>query len=106
MIRNHRSVTALQAAHESPTLAHLAGLANESSARLKSIQGLIPKSLLGSIKAGPIDGTVWCLILENNAVAAKLRQLMPALQAHLRSKGWEVTSIRLKVQMSSSSLGR
>lgn len=106
MIRNHRSVTALQAAHESPTLAHFANLANESSARLESIQGLIPKSLLSSIKAGPIDGTVWCLLLENNAVAAKLRQLMPALQVHLIAKGWEVTSIRLKVQMSSLPLSR
>lgn len=101
MIRNHRSVTALQAAHESPALAHLALLAAESSARLKSIESLVPKPLLKSIQAGPIDGTVWCLILENNAVAAKLRQLMPALEAHLRSKGWEVTAIRLKVQMSS-----
>nr|WP_315465359.1 hypothetical protein [uncultured Rhodoferax sp.] len=106
MIRNHRSVTALQAAHESPTLAYLAALTEESAARLKSIQSLIPKSLQSSIKAGPIDGPVWCLILENNAVSAKLRQLMPAIQAHLRSKGWEVTSIRLKVQMSSPSLGR
>ncbi|WP_296509215.1 DciA family protein [Rhodoferax sp.] len=101
MIRNHRSITALQAAHESPTLSHLAALAKESSARLQSLQGVIPSPLLRYIKAGPIEGSTWCLLLENNAVAAKLRQLMPALQAHLRSKGWEVTSIRLKVQMSS-----
>ncbi|TAF88088.1 MAG: hypothetical protein EAZ54_00290 [Curvibacter sp.] len=101
MMKNHRSVTALQAAQESPTLSHLAHLAGESTARLKSLEGLIPQTLRKSIKAGPIDGTVWCLILDNNAVAAKLRQLMPSLQAHLRSKGWEVTSIRLKVQMSS-----
>jgi len=101
MSKNHRSVTALQAAHESPTLAHLADLSAESKARLKSIDGLIPKGLQSSIQAGPIEGSVWCLILDNNAVAAKLRQLTPAIQAHLRSKGWEVTSIRLKVQMSS-----
>jgi hypothetical protein len=101
MIRNHRSVSALQAAHESPTLSHFAALAKESNARLKSLEGLIPGVLLKNIKAGPIDGSTWCLLLDNNAVAAKLRQLMPALQAHLRSKGWEVTSIRLKVQMSS-----
>jgi hypothetical protein len=42
---------------------------------------------------------VWCLILDNNAAAAKIRQLLPALQSHLRVKGWEVNSIRLKVQI-------
>jgi hypothetical protein len=101
MIRNHRSVTALQAAHESPTLSHLSALTKESSARLKSLESLIPSALLKNIKPGPIEGSTWCLLLDNNAVAAKLRQMMPALQAHLRSKGWEVTSIRIKVQMSS-----
>lgn len=101
-MKNHRSLSALQAAHESPALAHLAQLAAESRARLQSLEGLLPRTLMKSIQAGPIEGGTWCLILENNAVAAKLRQLMPAVQAHLRTKGWEVTSIRLKVQMTSS----
>ena len=101
-MKNHRSLSALQAAQESPALAHLAQLAAESRARLQSLEGLLPRTLMKSIQAGPIEGGTWCLILENNAVAAKLRQLMPAVQAHLRSKGWEVTSIRLKVQMTSS----
>ncbi len=81
-------------------MAHLAGLATESTARLKAIESLIPGSLRAAIQAGPIEGDAWCLILDNNAVAAKLRQLVPSLEAHLRSKGWEVNSIRLKVQMS------
>lgn len=102
MFRNHRSMTVLQAAHESPTISHLAQLASESLARLKCIEGLLPKTLVKSITAGPIDGTEWCLILENNAAAAKLRQLAPALKAHLRIKGYGVTSIRLRVQDSSS----
>jgi ethanolamine ammonia-lyase small subunit len=36
--------------------------------------------------------------VSSNAVAAKLRQLLPALQAHLNSKGLDVASIRIKVQ--------
>jgi hypothetical protein len=99
MIRKPRSVTVLQATQFSPTLARLADLATDSSARLKAIQTLIPASLRPSIQAGPIEGLSWCLILDNAAVAAKLRQLLPAFQSHLRSKGWEVNSIRLKVQM-------
>ena len=79
-------------------MARLTGLAMESSARLKSIEGLIPTSLRKAVRAGPIDGTVWCLILDNNAIAAKVRQLLPSLESHLRTKGWEVSAIRLKVQ--------
>ena len=81
-------------------LARLTELSSDSVARLSAIQSLIPTALRSSIKAGPIDGPSWCLILDNNATAAKVRQLLPALQAHLRSRGWEVNSIRLKVQIS------
>jgi len=99
MHRRSHSFTVLQATQSSPTLARLASLATDSTARLRAIEPLIPAALRNAVKAGPIDGTSWCLILDNNAVAAKMRQLLPALEAHLRSKGWEVNSIRLKVQM-------
>ena len=92
-----KSVSLYQATQNSPTLARLSDLASDSSARLKAIERLLPMTMLPSIKPGPIDGTEWCLILSSNAVAAKVRQLLPALQAHLNSKGWEVNSIRLKV---------
>ena len=81
-------------------LAKLTELSRDSVARLKAIEALIPGALRASVKAGPIDGPVWCLILDNNATASKLRQLLPSIQSHLRVKGWEVTSIRLKVQIS------
>lgn len=100
MTRRSHSVTLLQATQDSPTLARLTELTSDSVARLKSIQPLIPAPLRSAITAGPIDGPVWCLIVSSNAVAAKIRQLLPALEAHLRTKGWEITSIRLKVQIS------
>ena len=102
MIRRHHSLTLLQATQETPALARLCELASESSARLKCIEPLLPASLRARVKPGPIDGPQWCLLLDNVAVAAKIRQLLPALEAHLRSKGWEVNSIRLKVQMARS----
>lgn len=100
MNRRKHSITLLQATQESPTLANLTRLAMESSARLKSIEFLIPAALRPAVKAGPIEGATWCLILDNNTVAAKIRQLLPSMGAHLRSKGWDVNSIRLKVQIS------
>ena len=98
MSRRHYAVSLQQASQESPTLARLTALTRDSSERLKAIEALIPAGLRATIQAGPIDGDSWCLLVKSNSAAAKLRQLAPALQAHLRSRGWEINAIRLKVQ--------
>jgi hypothetical protein len=97
MNRRHGAVPLHQAAEASPTLAHLLGLARESGARLKAVEFLIPPLMRATVRPGPIDGTAWCLLVEHGAAAAKLRQVVPAMLSHLRTKGYEVTSIRLKV---------
>jgi len=102
MDRRAQSFTLQQASEASPTLARLTELARDSMARLKAIESLIPTALRAAVRPGPIDATQWCLLLDNNAAAAKMRQLLPALEAHLRAKGWENRSIRLKVQDSRS----
>ena len=96
MNRRHHPVPLYQAAEESPTLARLAQLARDSGERLKAIESSIPPALRSAIRPGPIEGTTWCLLVEGSAAAAKLRQLLPVLQAKLNRLGWEVTSIRLK----------
>ena len=98
MNRRHHSVDILQAASDSPTFARLSTLARESQQRLDDLAGLLPAGLGRSIRPGPIDGADWCLLVDNGASAAKLRQLLPALAAHLRSRGHEVTTIRLKLR--------
>ena len=98
MTRRTHAISLLQATQESETLSRLCDLAEDSSQRLKSIEPLLPASLRAFVRPGPIDGSVWCLLLDNNAVAAKVKQLLPSLLAHLRTKGWEVSAIRLKVQ--------
>lgn len=97
MNRRHQPVSLHQAAEESPTLARLAQLARESGERLRAIESSIPAPLRASIRPGPIEGATWCLLVDSNAAAAKLRQLLPLLQQKLSSRGWEVTAIRLRV---------
>lgn len=98
MNRRHYAITLQQASEDSPTLARLSALTRESSERLKAIEPLIPAMLRPAIQAGPIEGDTWCVLVGSNAAAAKMRQLLPALLAHLRSRGWEVNAIRLKIQ--------
>jgi hypothetical protein len=86
-----------QAAENAPSLARLTELVQESNDRLKAIESLLPGALRPAIKAGPIDGESWCLLVSGNAAAAKVRQLLPLIQARLLNKGWKVTSIRLKL---------
>jgi hypothetical protein len=104
MNRRTHSVSLLEATQDSPTLARLTGLAADSSARLNAVTFLIPTALRGAVKPGPIEGPAWCLILDNSSVAAKIRQLLPAMQSHLRTHGWEVSAIRLKVKQTKASL--
>ncbi|MDB5843107.1 MAG: hypothetical protein JWP79_417 [Polaromonas sp.] len=95
--RLQSAVSLHQAAGNSPSLARLTDLVRESNHRLKAIETLIPLALRPAVKAGPIDGENWCLLVNGNAASAKVRQLVPLLQSSLLRQGWKVKSIRLKI---------
>jgi hypothetical protein len=38
------------------------------------------------------------MLVSGSAAAAKLRQLAPTLQARLKARGWNVATLRIKVQ--------
>ena len=79
-------------------MARLMELQRESSRRLQTISELIPVQLRNEVQAGPIEDGVWCLLLSNNTTAAKVRQLLPAFESHLRVHDLDVKSIRLKIR--------
>jgi hypothetical protein len=93
-----RTATPVQSAmSQSATLSSLMKINQQSQACLASIQSLLPLGLAGLVKAGPLDAEGWCLLVPHNAAGAKLRQLVPALSAHLRSHNFPVEKIRVKV---------
>jgi hypothetical protein len=97
-----QAIAVIDAVDGAPTLARLVSLARESQNWLAAIAQLLPPAMRSGVQAGPIENQQWCLLAANSAVAAKLRQLSPALTAHLRSKGCEIKAIRIKVQMGSA----
>ena len=92
-----RALTLERAVQESP-LSQLSTLARESQRRLQSLQRVLPPLLWAQLSAGPIEADAWCVLVSNNAVAAKIRQWVPAMAAHLRTQGWPVQTIRVKVR--------
>lgn len=98
-VRVQRAVSVVQAVQRAPTLAALAQLADRSAQCLKTVAPLIPAGMRSGVLAGPFNDGQWCLLAANSAVAAKLRQLSPALAAHLRTHGQDVQEIRIKISM-------
>lgn len=72
-------------AHEG--LARLGERLEASRRRLRVIAPALPGTLMASIQPGPLDEDGWSLLVANAAVAAKLRQLLPRLEALLAQAG-------------------
>lgn len=99
--RTHQMMSLQQAIHGAPTLAHLSELVAQSQKRLAVILPLLPAGMRKAVRSGPLDGTDWCLLVDNTAAAAKLRQMMPAMKLALEHKGLAVGQLRIKVQQAS-----
>lgn len=83
---------------DSEPLVRLAQRIRDSSLRLDAVTPLLPPALRAAVRAGPVDDNQWCLLVPNAAVAAKIRQLVPALEAALLERGWQPTAIRVRIQ--------
>ncbi len=69
----------------------------ESQARFAAVKPLLPETLRPAVTAGPLDDSVWVLLAANASAAAKLRQMVPELQAALLAAGWTGPDIKIKV---------
>jgi hypothetical protein len=86
-----------EALTRSAPLARLQALMRESHARFELVRPLLPGALSQQVRPGPVDEEGWSLLAANTAVAAKLRQLVPRLEAILRERGLPVASIRIRI---------
>lgn len=80
------------------TLGSLLERLRESEARMKVVRQVLPPALRPHVRPGVLDETGWNLLAPNGAVAAKLRQCLPAIEQVLVQEGWQATAIRVKVQ--------
>jgi hypothetical protein len=88
----------VEALRRSAPLAQLRERLQDSKARYEAIRGGLPEALAAQVAPGPVDDEGWSLLASNASVAAKLRQLKPRLESILHERGWQVSSIRIKVQ--------
>lgn len=86
-----------QALADSEPLALLSRRMQQSKDRFAAITPLLPTAMLASVRAGPIDEAGWSLLASSSAVAAKLRQMQPALDAHLLAQGFVGVPLRVKL---------
>ena len=89
-----------EALEQSAAWSRLSARLQESNARFALVLPLLPAALAAQLRAGPLeeDGSTWTLLAANAAVAAKLRQWLPRLEAALAAKGRQGSAIRIRVQ--------
>jgi hypothetical protein len=94
---NPNSVALGAALDLSEPLTSLLQRVRESRARFEAIANLLPAGLREGLRPGPLDDTSWVLLVPHAPAAAKLRQILPALEDELRGRGWPGPPIKIKV---------
>lgn len=93
-----RTLALRRALDRSEPLAGLLQRVRASRDRFEAIAPLLPPTLRASVRPGPLDDLAWSLLVEHAAAAAKLRQMLPDLQAALSERGWPQPAIKIKIQ--------
>ena len=82
---------------QSDSLTGLMQRVHASKARREAILPLLPPGMADDVRPGPLDDAAWVLLVGNAAAAAKLRQLLPAIDDLLRAQGFDGPVTRIKV---------
>ena len=84
---------------DSEPLARLQQRLAEARRRFDAAASVVPPALHGAMRAGPVhDDGSWTLLADHNAAAAKLRHLLPEIDAALRAAGCAPGRVAVRVQ--------
>lgn len=93
-----QTVSIGEAAQQSPVLSRLHDLIRQSQLCMDAVKPYLPMTMWSHVSSGPIEQNTWCILAHNNAVASKLRQLKPDLEAIVkRQPETSVEYIRIRV---------
>jgi hypothetical protein len=92
-----RALSLSQAIQAHESLAGLMARVAGSKRRYEAILPLLPPGLCPDVRPGALDDEHWSLLAANAAAAAKLRQILPTLQAALAEAGYPAPAVKVKV---------
>jgi hypothetical protein len=94
-----RSALSLGAAlDQSQPLTQLLQRLQASRARFDVVRPLLPEALRDAVQPGPLDEAGWTLLVPGGPAAAKLRHLVPDLQAALDQQYSPALPIRIRIR--------
>jgi hypothetical protein len=70
----------------------------QSEDRLRVVCTVLSSELQCQVRAGGLDSDRWTLMADDSATAAKLRQLLPRLQAVLSAEGLAEPPVNIRVR--------
>jgi hypothetical protein len=92
------SIDATDFLRRNDRMASLLPAATRMASLQKDVRLILPP-MYANCEALSIQDGVLTLAVPSSAVAAKLKQQTPKLQAALQKKGWQVDSVRIKIQV-------
>jgi len=95
------SIEATDFLRRNDRLASLLPAATRMASLQKDVRLILPP-MYANCETLSIQDGVLTLAVPSSAVAAKLKQQAPKLQAALQKKGWQVDSVRIKIQVGRS----
>ena len=94
----HTTLSLGAALGQSQPLTQLLQRLQASRARFESVRPLLPQALQAIVQPGPLDETGWTLLVPGGPAAAKLRQLLPDLQAAMEPQHGPGQTIRIRIR--------
>lgn len=89
--------TISQALNDSPEFSHLNKKLAELLSLSQDLSSSLPNYLRPKVQVANVDDDILIVLVENNGLAARLRQHMPDIVTALQIHGWAINYLKIKV---------